>query len=641
MPDQMHLWGKLEPLLFHVGEQRRWIQDSPILPNVWRAFTVRPGLPIDMLITPHLETRPAQLADSIRSAVDDPKHATKSTAKGKQAAAEGLLSPAPVEAPVGPVEAGHEIAFNQSTVVARLYFDELIEHVVPMSRWFQRNIAGSLKHLHKLSTNKTKTVKSELKGALHDINNDDQRPETLLPLVAWWLRLTGTFSLLLENPSENRKPSPAAVWERALRLLPSRTAKSAVANGATNAGTPLVFRVALNRRTSTASQEAFQVVKGDAASKVFGIDTSRICWAVIDAGIDVRHKAFFDADGKTRVTESYDFTRVRRLVSLASTPGNAAEATLQQEFGITAAAARGIRTALLKGGDIDWESLRPALRVDRSDESYFDQLNPHGTHVAGILGGRPESLPDREEVFCGMCPDIRLIDIRILDKQGRSKDDDRIGEFDAIAALQFVGHLNSFGHKPIVHGVNLSIQLQHDPTNFACGRTPVCEECNRLAANGVVVVAAAGNLGIDGNAAAFSNTTEGSFRSISIADPGNAEGVITVGSTHRREPHTFGISFFSSRGPTGDGRTKPDLVAPGEKILGPVGSEGYEEMQGTSQAAPYVSGAAAMLLARHSELIGDPAKVKAILCRTATDLGRLRDFQGAGLLDVLRALQSV
>ncbi len=222
MLDQMHLWGDLERLLFHVGEQRRWIQDSPVLPNVWRAFAVRPGLPIDMLMTPHLETRPEQLADRIRSAVDDPKHVTGANAKGKQSSIEDLMSPAPVEAPVGPVEAGHEIAFNQSTVVARLYFDELIEHVVPMSRWFQRNIGSSLQYLHKLSTSKTKTLKSELKRALQDINNDDQRPETLSPLVAWWLRLTGTFSLILEDPSKNKTPRPEAVWERALRLLPSR-----------------------------------------------------------------------------------------------------------------------------------------------------------------------------------------------------------------------------------------------------------------------------------------------------------------------------------------------------------------------------------------------------------------------------------
>ena len=57
-------------------------------------------------------------------------------------------------------------------------------------------------------------------------------------------------------------------------------------------------------------------------------------------------------------------------------------------------------------------------------------------------------------------------------------------------------------------------------------------------------------------------------------------------------------------------------------------------------AAPHVSGAAAMLMARYPELIGRPDKVKRILCENATDLGRERSFQGRGMLDVLRALQS-
>jgi len=46
-------------------------------------------------------------------------------------------------------------------------------------------------------------------------------------------------------------------------------------------------------------------------------------------------------------------------------------------------------------------------------------------------------------------------------------------------------------------------------------------------------------------------------------------------------------------------------------------------------------------MARHQELRGDPIRVKQILCHTATDLGRERVFQGAGMLDVLRALQSI
>ena len=58
-------------------------------------------------------------------------------------------------------------------------------------------------------------------------------------------------------------------------------------------------------------------------------------------------------------------------------------------------------------------------------------------------------------------------------------------------------------------------------------------------------------------------------------------------------------------------------------------------------AAPHVSGAAALLMARHRELIGQPERVKEILCKTATDLGREKYFQGAGMLDVLRALQCV
>jgi len=117
--------------------------------------------------------------------------------------------------------------------------------------------------------------------------------------------------------------------------------------------------------------------------------------------------------------------------------------------------------------------------------------------------------------------------------------------------------------------------------------------------------------------------------------------VITVGATHRYWPHTYGVSFFSSRGPTGDGRLKPDLVAPGEKIRATVPGGEWGDLDGTSMAAPHVSGAAAMLMARYSELIGQPRKIKDILTRSATDLGRERTFQGHGMLDVLRAFQSI
>jgi subtilisin family serine protease len=124
-------------------------------------------------------------------------------------------------------------------------------------------------------------------------------------------------------------------------------------------------------------------------------------------------------------------------------------------------------------------------------------------------------------------------------------------------------------------------------------------------------------------------------------------------------PHTYGVSYFSSKGPTGDGRAKPDLLAPGERILsassgrmstaaaqmsdddGRSGPVCYAESSGTSMAAPHVSGAIAAFLSIRREFIGRPEQVKKIFTNSATDLGRVRDFQGHGLVDLMRAIQSV
>ena len=107
-------------------------------------------------------------------------------------------------------------------------------------------------------------------------------------------------------------------------------------------------------------------------------------------------------------------------------------------------------------------------------------------------------------------------------------------------------------------------------------------------------------------------------------------------------PHNYGVSYFSSRGPTGDGRTKPDLVAPGERIDSCALNGYYETMDGTSMAAPHVSGAAALLHGRHRELIGQPRRVKEILCRTRhRSRPRAAASRVAGMVDVLRALQSI
>jgi serine protease AprX len=285
---------------------------------------------------------------------------------------------------------------------------------------------------------------------------------------------------------------------------------------------------------------------------------------VLDSGIDGSHSAFRaepprsenpSEQGELRIIEAYDFRNIRKIVSLDNEDIDkpALESRLTELLGDrnldrTQAIADLKKLAEDAGNDrpIYWELVKKFITI----EPTVPPSGAHGTHVAGIIGARGTA-----DEGNGMCPDIKLLDFRVL---GKTLGDT---EFSIIAALQFIRYLNDRNGYFVVHGANLSLSIPHDVRNFACGRTPVCNDCERLVDSGVVIVTAAGNLGYQ----SF-ETKEGAFDSyaaFSITDPGNADGVITVGATHRFWPHTYGVSFFSSRGPTGDGRLKPDIVALG------------------------------------------------------------------------------
>ena len=387
-------------------------------------------------------------------------------------------------------------------------------------------------------------------------------------------------------------------------------------------------------------------VKADAARTLFRVDCRDVAWAILNSGINGSHPAFKDASGNPRIRQCFDFSNIRSIISLDNRRNTTrrqerVKAILQNNLvrPLTEAAAEQALTRLAEGAAedraIDWELVRPFIDLKTDTEP---SASNHGTHVAGIIGARRPAgeLNDGapvDDIADGMCPDIYLYDFRVLGSNLKET------EFAVCAALQFIRYLNERTSAVVIHGANLSLSIPHDVRNYACGRTPVCNECERLVESGVVVVAAAGNRGYH----SF-QTKEGEFETyaaFSVTDPGNADGVITVGATHRYSPHTYGVSFFSSRGPTGDGRLKPDLVAPGERIRAPFRDGTWGDLDGTSMAAPHVSGAAAMLMARYPELIRQPRRIKRILCESATDLGRERSFQGHGMLDVLRAFQSI
>ncbi|HEX5719900.1 MAG TPA: S8 family peptidase [Thermoanaerobaculia bacterium] len=429
----------------------------------------------------------------------------------------------------------------------------------------------------------------------------------------------------------------------------------------------LIERVFLDRKASLADSDANCTVKADAATRVFDVSCRGITWAIIDSGIATTHPAFLDHDARdrrgrpidpppTRIRATLDFTRIERIknfdlisfpegsaersaaiadvvTDLENLPGRAFDPNFRDQ------ATRNIESIarqLEQRLPPDWNLIEPLIRLGDQDDG-AQLISDHGTHVAGILAAdwRSREKPDGQQMrlLQGVCPDIGLYDLRVIDRISSQST-----EFALLAALEYVQFVNAraANNGPLIHGVNVSLSIPHDVRNYGCGATPVCLACDRLVNTGVVVVAAAGNRGWNELEMGFGN-----FVFCSITDPGNARDIITVGSTHRLKPHMFGVSYFSSRGPTGDGRVKPDLVAPGEKIRGPIRGNADDEMDGTSMAAPFVSGAAAMLIARNRELIGNPARIKQILCDTATDLGREKYFQGHGLVDVLRAMQSL
>jgi serine protease AprX len=604
---------------------RRQLQDSPVLGDVWLAFARDPKRRMDLLITPYHDHAAGPVAMTLANAL---RQLAQSQQMTKRALATYLKD--------------ISVAYLQGLVAARLSFEELLTIVAPRTFWWKdRDVQKSLlksaaeqqlllclERLRKWARAKAGEQKEKLEKEFANLSPQD-RYIALAGIILW----QAEASLSDEKGLNELADLPAnAVAARLQRLLFAiKDAKIPVKEQGT------IWQVSLNRTAMAALQRSIPAVKGDAARTLFKVNCENIRWAVLDSGIDGGHPAFrsHPANGKrtaqSRIIEAYDFRNIREIVNLDNAniqdrPGRLKDLLADCKLDKKRAIKNLQQLAEDAGNDrpIHWQLVKDFIKIDPRSEP----TGSHGTHVAGIIGA-----DSKNGEADGMCPDIKLLDFRVLSKTLEDT------EFAIIAALQFIRYLNERSGYIAVHGANLSLSISHDVRNFACGRTPICNECERLVNNGVVVVAAAGNRGYQ----SF-ETHEGAFESyaaFSITDPGNSDGVITVGATHRFRPHTYGVSFFSSRGPTGDGRLKPDIVAPGERIRSCMSGGEWGELDGTSMAAPHVSGAAAMLIARYSELIGQPREIKRILCETATDLGREHSFQGNGMLDVLRAFQKV
>lgn len=264
----------------------------------------------------------------------------------------------------------------------------------------------------------------------------------------------------------------------------------------------------------------------------------------------------------------------------------------------------------------------------------------HGTHVSGIITGQG-AVDTFASDLRGVAPRTRLIVYKVLDDDGQGEDSW------IIKALDHIAEENEKSRGALlIHGVNLSLGGTYDQSVYGCGYSPICIELRHLWRNGVLVVVACGNEG-----RLKVQTPDGQVEinsAMSVGDPANLEECIAVGSVHTDRPHLFGISSFSSRGPTADGRAKPDVVAPGERVMScsshwrkdRAGSL-YRFDSGTSMAAPHVSGLLAAFLSVRREFRGRPDEVKRILLDSCIDLGRDRYHQGRGLPNLMQMLMTV
>jgi len=270
----------------------------------------------------------------------------------------------------------------------------------------------------------------------------------------------------------------------------------------------------------------------------------------------------------------------------------------------------GIRIAVLDTGvDAEHPDLRDRIvaNTDFTGEGLED-LNGHGTHCASAAVGTGAASNGK---YRGVAPGASLYAAKVLDAGGYGMTSDVMAGVD-------------WAVEQGVHVISLSL----GSAGPGDGTDALSEICDAAVEAGTLVLVAAGN---DGPTP------------YTVGAPGCARLVITIGASNDQDA----VASFSSRGPTRDGRVKPDVVLPGVGIvaarargtgMGTVVNDYYTSASGTSMATPQGAGVCALLLEAEPDLA--PAEIKARLMDTAIDLGEDPYAQGRGRVDAWRALQA-
>ena len=300
----------------------------------------------------------------------------------------------------------------------------------------------------------------------------------------------------------------------------------------------------------------------------------------------------------------------------------------------------GVTVAILDSGiaedaDLVQPDNRLLASVNFADERLTSDPGGHGTHIAGIVAGNGSNSGGE---FTGIAPQANVVDVRVLGSTGSG----RISS--VVRGIEWVlAHRTAYN----IRVINLSFGA---PATLPYRADPMSAAVEIAWRRGLVVVAASGNGGPDRD---------------TVVTPGIDPYAITVGATDDRGTIGRGddlLAWFSAWG-SADSNAKPDLVAPGRRIVSlrvpgsaldvlfpdrvVVAQNGatYFRLTGTSMATAVVSGAAALLLQRRPTLT--PDQVKALLVGTTQPYGEdsgqvLPDpiADGSGLLDAYAAVNT-
>jgi subtilisin family serine protease len=294
-------------------------------------------------------------------------------------------------------------------------------------------------------------------------------------------------------------------------------------------------------------------------------------------------------------------------------------------------------------------NVRIVANRDFTGEGRSDDPYGHGTHVASMAAGNGRI---SNAQYIGVAPNANIINLRVLNSQGAGTISGLLQALDWVLTNRTTYNIRV---------VNMSLG---SPAVDSYRYDPVCQAVRRLVDAGIVVAAAAGNNGKDGSG----NKVYGRIHS-----PGIEPSAITVGAANTFGTNSRaddGVTSYSSRGPTRgywtdsegfkhyDNLVKPDLVAPGNKIVdaqavdnylvahnpsldagvSPVDNRRMMYLNGTSMATPAVAGAAALMLQANPTLT--PNLVKMILQYTAQPIPGFNTFeQGTGELNIEGAIR--